>query len=139
MNEHTEPRPAAGEAHGADTALATPGAITYLHIPAANLRQAAAFYGAVFGWQINNPDSDRPGFDTPGGHLSGAWVTDQAIATEPGLLPYIYVDDVEQTVTRIRSHGGEIVTNPFAEALLTIATFRDPAGNVIGLWHDTTR
>jgi predicted enzyme related to lactoylglutathione lyase len=137
MNEHTERSPVAGEAHGADPDLATPGAITYLHIPAADVRQAAAFYGDVFGWQINNPDSDRPSFDTPGGHLSGAWITGPA--TEPGLLPYIYVDDVEETVTRIRSHGGETVTSPFPEGLLTVATFRDPAGNVIGLWHDTTR
>jgi uncharacterized protein len=139
MNEHAERPPVAGEVHGAEPDLATPGAITYLHIPAADVRQAAAFYGEVFGWNINNPDGDRPSFDTPGGHLSGAWVTDHATAAEPGLLPYIYVDDIEATVARICSRGGEIVTGPFPEGLLTIATLRDPAGNVIGLWHDTTR
>jgi predicted enzyme related to lactoylglutathione lyase len=139
MSKHAEQRPAAGEEYGADPRLATPGAITYLHIPAADVRQAAAFYCDVFGWHIDNPDSDRPSFDTPGGRLSGAWVSDHLVATEPGLLPYIYVDHVEETVARIVAHGGRIVASPFPEGLLTIATFRDPAGNVIGLWHDTKR
>jgi predicted enzyme related to lactoylglutathione lyase len=135
MSEHAE-QPLE---HGADAGLATAGAITYLHIPAADVRQAAAFYGEVFGWQINNPDSDRPSFDTPGGHLSGAWVSDHLAATQPGLLPYIYVDQVNDTIERILAHGGEIVTDPFPEGLLTVAVFRDPAGNAIGLWNDTTR
>ena len=55
------------------------------------------------------------------------------------MLPYIYVDHVEATVTRILAHGGEIVSGPRPEGRLTVATFRDPAGNTVGLWHDTTR
>jgi predicted enzyme related to lactoylglutathione lyase len=139
MSEHTEQQPTAGEEHGADPRLATSGAITYLHMPAGDVRRAAAFYREVFGWHINNPDSDRPSFDTPNGHLSGAWVSDLPAATEPGLMPYIYVDHVEDTLARILARGGEIVTSPFPEGLLTVATFRDPAGNLLGLWHDTTR
>lgn len=139
MSEHTQRAPSTEEEHGADRRLATSGAITYLHIPAADVRQAAAFYREVFGWHINNPDSDRPSFDTPNGHLSGAWLSDHLVATEPGLLPYIYVDHIDDTVARIRDHGGEIVTEPYPEGLLTVATFRDHAGNVLGLWHDTTR
>ena len=136
----TEPRPTAATAeHGADSALASSGSITYLHIPAADVRQAAAFYRDVFGWNINNPDSDRPSFDCPNGRLSGAWISDHIAVAEPGLLLYIYVDDVEETVAGIVAHGGEIITNPFPEGLLTVATFRDPAGNTLGLWHDTTR
>lgn len=136
----TDPtRPAAGEDHGAEAGLAIAGAMTYLHIPAADVRQAAAFYRDVFDWHINDPDGDRPSFDTPGGHLSGAWLSDHLTATEPGLLPYIYVEDVAETVARIEAHGGEIATSPYPEGLLTVATFRDPAGNTIGLWHDTTR
>ena len=138
MSQDPEQPRTAGEEHGADPSLVTPGAITYLHIPATDVRRAAAFYGGVFGWHIHNPDSDRPSFDTPNGHLSGAWVSDHPAATQPGLLPYIYVDQVEETIERILAHGGEIVISPFSEGLLTVATFRDPAGNVIGLWHDTT-
>lgn len=139
MNEQTPQSPPADEEHGTDPRLATSGAITYLHIPAGDPREAAAFYREVFGWQINNPDSDRPSFDTPNGRLSGAWVSKLRSVSEPGLLPYIYVDDVDDTVERIVAHGGEVVADPFREGLLTVATFRDTAGNVLGLWHDTTR
>jgi predicted enzyme related to lactoylglutathione lyase len=134
-----EQRPPGAEDHSVDARLATPGAITYLHLPAADVRQAATFYHAVFGWKINNPDSDRPSFDDTSGHLSGAWISSHPIARAPRLLLYIYVDQVDETTTRILAHGGEIVTPPFPEGLLTVATFRDPAGTVLGLWHDTTR
>lgn len=129
----------AGEDHSVAARLTTPGAITYLHIPAADVRQAAAFYHDVFGWTINNPDSDRPSFDDPSGHLSGAWVSDHPPGREPGLMLYIYVDHVDKTVQQVVAHGGEIVAPASPEGLLSIASFRDPAGNVIGLWHDTTR
>ncbi len=138
MSEQQQ-QPTAGDEHGADTGLATPGAITYLHIPAKDVRQAAAFYREVFNWNINDPDSDRPSFDDTSGRLSGAWLSKHLTVTEPGLLPYIYVDHVEETVSRICANEGEIVTEPYPEGLLTVATFRDPAGNVIGIWHDTTR
>jgi predicted enzyme related to lactoylglutathione lyase len=122
-----EPPSAAREEHSVDARLTTPGAITYLHIPATDVRESAAFYREVFSWKIENPDTERPSFDDASGHLSGAWVSDQAVARAPGLLPYIYVEEVEETTALILAHGGEIVERPFPEGLLVIATFRDPA------------
>ena len=139
MTEQANQPTAAGDGYSVDTRLARPGAVTYLHLPATDVRLAAAFYRDVFGWSINGPDSNRPSFDDASRLLSGAWISDYLPAAEPGLLPYIYVADIEQTVARIVAHGGAILTQPYPEGLLTVATFRDPAGNVIGLWHDTTR
>ncbi len=139
MSDHSNEPAAAVAGHSVDPGLARPGAITYLHIPATDRREAAAFYRDVFDWNINQPDSDHPSFDDAGRLLSGAWTGDHLAAAEPGLLPYIYVADIEETVARIDAHGGAIVTEPFPEGRLTVATFRDPAGNVLGLWHDTTR
>jgi predicted enzyme related to lactoylglutathione lyase len=139
LSEPADQSQAAGEDHSVDARLARPGAVTYLHIPASDVRQAAAFYRDVFGWNINNPDSDRPSFDDRSGNLSGAWLGHHLAVTEPGLLPYIYVDQIDDTVARILAHGGEMVTEPSPEGSLIVATFRDPAGNVLGIWHDTTR
>jgi uncharacterized protein len=125
--------------HDVDPGLIRPGGISYLHIPAADVRAAAAFYGGAFGWHIDNPDSDRPSFDDGTGHVSGAWMTDQAVSREPGLLPYIYVERIDETIERITSNGGELVKGPDPEGNLWIATFRDPAGNMLGLWHDGSR
>lgn len=139
MSDHESREAARHQDHGADARLVRPGCMTYLHIPATDVRGAAAFYRDVFGWTVHNPDSDRPSFDDPSGHLSGAWISEHVAVTQPGLLPYVYVEDVGEAVGRILANGGEIVGDPRPEGLLTVATFRDPAGNVIGLWHDGTR
>ena len=69
------------------------------------------------------------------GHVSGAWVTNQVVSREPGLLPYIYVARIGDAVELIEANGGEIVVAPYPEGNLRVGTFRDPAGNVIGLWQ----
>jgi predicted enzyme related to lactoylglutathione lyase len=132
-NEQKPPQPESRS--DIDPGLMRPGGISYLHIPATDVRAAAAFYGNSFDWHINNPDSDRPSFDDTIGHISGAWVTDQTVSREPGLLPYIYVDRIDETIARIAANGGEVVKGPDPEGNLWIARFRDPAGNVLGLWH----
>ena len=115
------------------------GSISYLFLPAVDVHQSAAFYEQIFGWEIHGRDTDHPGFDDGTGHLSGAWATDQAIAREPGVLLYIYVDRIDEIIQQIETHGGEIVKAPYPEGNLWVATFRDPAGNVIGLWHQGAR
>jgi predicted enzyme related to lactoylglutathione lyase len=82
MTPANENAPATTEDHSVDTRLARPGAITYMHIPAADVTQAAAFYRDVFDWTVTGIDSDRPSFDDPSGQLSGAWISDQMAAGE---------------------------------------------------------
>jgi uncharacterized protein len=122
-----------------DTRLTRAGGISYLHIPAVDVSEAANFYEAVFDWKIRGRDTARPSFDDATGHVSGAWMTGRAVSREAGLLPYIYVDNIADTVQKIEQHGGEIVVAPRAEGNLWVATFRDPAGNVLGLWHEDPR
>ncbi len=35
--------------------------------------------------------------------------------------------------------GGEIATQPYPEGDLRVATFRDPAGNEVGVWQQGLR
>jgi uncharacterized protein len=120
---------------GVDPRLSRHGALSYLHIPAADPNRSARFYGAVFGWTIHNLDTPRPGFEDGSGSLVGAFVTDQAPSTTPGLLPYIYVEGIDAVVQAIVANGGEIVRAVAPEGNLRIATFADPAGNVLGIWE----
>ncbi len=92
----------------------------YLEIPATDPRKSAEFYKQVFGWNIRRGDSERPSFDDPSG-VSGAFVTYLKPGQEPGILPSIWVKDIESFVARIAAHGGEIVerrapTSPAASA-----------------------
>jgi len=70
--------------------------ICYLEIPATDPHTSAKFYDCVFGWNIRRRDSAQPSFDDPSG-VSGAFVTLKA-APEPGLLPSIWVDDINAMV-----------------------------------------
>jgi predicted enzyme related to lactoylglutathione lyase len=53
--------------------------------------------------------------------------------------PYIFVKAVDETLEKAVAHGGEIVTPPYPEGDLWVATLRDPAGNVVGVWQTGSR
>jgi predicted enzyme related to lactoylglutathione lyase len=114
----------------------------YLEIPATDLAQSIAFYETVFDWNIRHRETNQPSFDDATGNISGAWITGRAATRESGLLAYIWVDSIDATVERVAAHGGEIVKpvgcdSPGSECW--IATFRDPAGNLIGLYQEGLR
>jgi predicted enzyme related to lactoylglutathione lyase len=68
--------------------------------------------------------------------VSGSWVLERSPASQPGLLVYIMVDSVAATLDVIVANGGEIVQPIGADAPEITARFRDPAGNVLGLYHE---
>jgi predicted enzyme related to lactoylglutathione lyase len=112
------------------------GRIAYLQIPAADIPASARFYREVFGWGTRERSDGARAFDDTTGRVSGEWVVGREPSRQPGLLPYIEVEDVEETLERIASAGGEVVSpaTPQQEGE-AIATFRDPAGNVLGIFH----
>jgi predicted enzyme related to lactoylglutathione lyase len=65
----------------------------------------------------------------------GHFTTDLPVAGEAGVRPYVYVDELDVTLEKIAERGGEIDTPPYPEGDLWVATFRDPAGNVLGVWQ----
>ena len=108
--------------------------ITYVHIPARDPVASAAFYRAVFDWEIRgNPQ--HPSFSDGTGDVIGAWVTDVPVAGDAGIVPYVYVANVDETLEKVTGQGGLIAKAPYPEGDLRVATFRDPAGNVIGVWQ----
>jgi predicted enzyme related to lactoylglutathione lyase len=115
--------------------------LCYLEIPADDLRQSVAFYEKVFGWNIRHSDGNHPSFDDATGTVSGAWVTGRKISSEPGLLPYIWVDSINATLAQVVACGGEVIEAPQLDSPggEWIAKFRDPAGNVIGLYQEGPR
>ena len=120
---------------GVESGLARHGKLSYMQIPALDTKQSAAFYEKVFGWALRGGSADHFSFSDATGELIGAFVTGRAIGDEPGVLPYVYVRAIDDTVSAITANGGEIVREPYAEGDLWVATFRDPAGNVMGVWQ----
>ena len=115
------------------------GKICYLEIPAVDIERSAAFYQAVFGWNIRKRGDGHKAFDDGVGEVSGTWVTGRPPATKPGLLVYVMVDSVEATTKAVVANGGTIVQPIGADAPEITARFSDPAGNVIGLYQEPSK
>jgi uncharacterized protein len=112
------------------------GKICYIDIPAIDIARSAEFYRAVFGWRIRTRGDGSTAFDDPTGEVSGTWTTGRPPSPTPGLLIYIMVDSVAATIDAVVAHGGEIVQPIGADAPEITARFRDPAGNVLGLYQE---
>jgi predicted enzyme related to lactoylglutathione lyase len=111
------------------------GKICYLEIPATDIARSADFYQEIFGWNIRRRGDGSIAFDDGVGEVSGTWVLGRPAASMPGLMLYILVESVAATVDAIVANGGEIAQPIGADAPEITARFRDPAGNVIGLYQ----
>jgi predicted enzyme related to lactoylglutathione lyase len=113
-----------------------PGDVSYLRIAAPDPARSASFYSAAFGWTIR-PDSTA--FADGTGHVIGHFMPDLPVAGEAGVVPYVYVPDIDETLARVRDAGGEVTRPPYPEGDLWVAMTRDPAGNAIGVWQHGPR
>ena len=118
---------------GADARFAREGKLSYFQIPARDVEATASFYATVFEWSLSGNARHRS-FTDASGELLGAFMPEREISREAGHLPYIYVGDVDAAVARIQAAGGSIEREPYREGALRVATFRDPSGNLMGIW-----
>jgi predicted enzyme related to lactoylglutathione lyase len=111
------------------------GKICYIEMPAIDIAKSAEFYSAVFGWSIRTRGGGSTAFDDGVNQVSGAWVLNRTPHTTVGLMVYIMVDDAEKTVASVIAHGGEIVQPIGMDAPEITARFKDPGGNIIGIYQ----
>lgn len=114
------------------------GKICYIEMPATDVARSSAFYGKIFGWNIRERGDGSVSFDDTVGAVSGMWVLGRPPAAQPGFVISIMVTSVAATLDAIVANGGEIVRPIGADAPEITAWFRDPAGNVVGLYQEHT-
>ena len=112
------------------------GKICYIQIPAIDIARSAEFYAKVFGWNVRQRGDGSTAFDDGVAEVSGTWVLGRPPASTPGLLVYIMVDSVAEKIETVVANGGEIVQPIGADAPEITARFRDPAGNIFGLYQN---
>ena len=112
------------------------GKICYVQIPATDIARSAAFYKSSFGWNIRQRGDGHTAFDDATGQVSGSWVLGRQPAMQPGLLLYIMVDSVASALETVVANGGEVAQPIGGDAPEITARFRDPAGNVLGLYQE---
>ena len=122
------------------------GRVVHFEVPFDDAERATAFYGDVFGWQI----MAMPEFDYHG--VSTGPVGDQGMPAEPGYIGggmfkrqdggpsmpvvTIDVDDIDATLAEIEGKGGSTVQQKVPVGEMGFAAyFKDPEGNVMGLWQ----
>jgi predicted enzyme related to lactoylglutathione lyase len=96
--------------------------------------RSANFYSQLFDWKIKPqgpvqfieppPPGGIPGHITSLGHDPQNYVT-----------IYVEVDDIEASLAKAESLGGTVAVRPIEIPNGTFAWFKDPDGNVIGLWQ----
>jgi len=105
------------------------GQVCYLQLPAVSPSRAAAFYAAVFGWDV---EEHAPDFVAPG--LIGQWVEDRPPAPDTGPMLWLHVADLPETLHQVTTHGGQVLEPAAPDGPdRTLATILDPEGNPIGL------
>ena len=124
--------------------------VVHFEIPADDLDRAKNFYGSVFGWELQTMPMNEGEYTSvkttdideqtqlptePGAINGGMFVRDERL-TSPVIT--IDVDGIDDTLKQIEAEGGTTVTPRTAiPGMGAFAYFKDPEGNVLGLWETT--
>ncbi len=124
--------------------------VVHFEIPAEDLDRAKSFYGSVFGWQLQTmpmpggeytivrttPVDEQTQLPTEPGSINGGMMQrDERI---PSPVITIDVEGIDDALTEIETRGGTTVTPRTAiPGMGAFAYFKDPEGNVLGLWETT--
>ena len=111
------------------------GKLGYLEIPAADVTRSAEFYHQVFGWTMSVATDDSACFDDPVRGVSGTFVTGRTPAAAPRLGLYLTVPDMSTALAAVNQAGGAVQDLRHSATGDLIATFRDPADNILGLYQ----
>jgi predicted enzyme related to lactoylglutathione lyase len=105
------------------------GEVGYLQIPAKDIAASAAFYEAVFGWEV---EEGSAGFSAPG--IFGQFFTEHQSAPSAGPLLWLVVHNMDAALEKTTANGGELRSAPADDGpTRVLATITDPAGNTVGL------
>jgi hypothetical protein len=115
-----------------------PGTPSWVDVSAPDTAAAAAFYGRVFGWELEDMGPDAGGYGMF--KLNGKYVAGIGPVQDPNQPPswstYVSTDDVDAAVDRVKASGGMAFVEPmdvFDSGRMAFAA--DPTGAVFGLWQ----
>jgi catechol 2,3-dioxygenase-like lactoylglutathione lyase family enzyme len=105
-------------------------------VPCTDLAASVAFYRALGLRQIVNSPPDYARFECPVGGSTFSVHRTSELVRDGGVIVYFEVEDLDATVSELRSAGLEFDSEPQDQPWLwREAYLRDPAGNRICLFH----
>jgi predicted enzyme related to lactoylglutathione lyase len=93
------------------------------------------FYRSLFGWSIDSNNPHNYGLVDTGVKMGiNGGIAPAEDRVPPGPTFYVQVEDVQAYLSKAESLGGRVLM-PVTEVpnMVTMATFSDPEGNVIGI------
>jgi predicted enzyme related to lactoylglutathione lyase len=106
--------------------------IDYIEFAVTDMQKAKEFYGEAFGWKFNDYAPTYVGIKKENGE-AGGFRLESAVATG-GPLVILYSDNLESTLGKVKSSGGEITKEPFDFPGGRRFHFKDPSGNELAVW-----
>jgi predicted enzyme related to lactoylglutathione lyase len=109
--------------------------IDYVELYVDDVPAAKAFYGSAFGWRFNDYGEAYAGIQAPDGdgEVGGITTGDQRGGGAPLVL--MISDDLDGSVRAVRDAGGEVTEGPYDYPGGRRFHFRDPSGNVLGVFQ----
>ena len=91
----------------------------------------------IFGWKVRPRGDGNLAFDETG-CVSGTWVKESDRTPDERTRIYIMVDDITETLRRVVSAGGKVLTprTAIGPSMDAFAAFADPVGNEFGLYEE---
>ncbi|MFF2344603.1 VOC family protein [Pseudarthrobacter sp. NPDC058119] len=122
------------------------GGVVHFEIPADDQKRARKFYQEALGWRIEpvpgmdysmviTTDMDDDGQPAAAGAINGGMMAREGQVTAPVIT--VDVPDIDATLKSVEALGGSVVMpkNEIPGMGFT-AYFKDPEGNVMGLWEN---
>ena len=122
------------------------GGVVHFEIPADDQKRARKFYQEALGWRIEavpgmdysmviTTDMDDDGQPAAAGAINGGMMARDGRITAPVIT--VDVPDINATLKSVEELGGSVVM-PKNEipGMGYTAYFKDPEGNVMGLWQN---
>jgi uncharacterized protein len=109
--------------------------IDYVELHVDDVAAAKEFYGGVFGWGFNDYGPTYAGIRAPDGdgEVGGITTGDRRGSGSPLVL--MTSQDLDASLDAVRGAGGEVVEGPFDYPGGRRFHFRDPSGNVLGVFE----
>ena len=115
------------------------GVIRWIDIPSTDVEVSALFYHEAFGWQITRSENwpDYPMWSDSEDHVGGGFTKELKPMPEAGIFLFILVDSIDEALENVKAAGGEPADEKelIHESVGWCASFRDVAGNLVGLWE----
>ncbi|MBI5288647.1 MAG: VOC family protein [Chloroflexi bacterium] len=107
--------------------------VTWFEILGKDGAKTQKFYSDLFGWKVDASNPMNYGMvQGENGGIGGG--LSNSMDGKPALTVYVDVDDLAATLEKAKSLGAEVVMPPMdVPGGPSIAQFKDPDGNVVGI------